>query len=118
MSEEQPIITSGKPLDQKFHHLLSIVVRAYRLCLDVERVLLDKLQRTDILIVRDRMRLEMDLMHLRIMGYLLHYAPSEQAIATLARDIVSCDPREDIIALGEFYDNYFLRSCESEFLCN
>ncbi|KAI0261063.1 hypothetical protein BC834DRAFT_973009 [Gloeopeniophorella convolvens] len=54
-------------------------------------------------------KLDKDLMHVRITGYLLVHAPTDTALAHMVRSIHSCKTDEDLVETGRFFDENFLR---------
>ena len=105
----------GRPLAQGFVHVIPGVVSAYTQCRLAEQEILLSLNSNVA-----RKDLEAQLVCIRVLGYLLAYAPSETARAYLANDIpralkdVAPDDegrRQVLASLGQFYRDHFLRMC-------
>jgi hypothetical protein len=77
---------------------------AYNICLTRERELADEN-------VKD---IKMDLIYIRILGYLLIYAPTDKAVHTLCLEIVSAEREatgRGIFEVGKIYFNHYVIAC-------
>jgi hypothetical protein len=82
------------------HHLGSDATSAYNVCRDFEGRAMDK----------NNLR---DIMHVRILGYLIIYSPSPIARGEVIKVIHSCDnDYATLSALGSSFVDYFIRPCE------
>ncbi|KAF9243948.1 hypothetical protein BU15DRAFT_42482 [Melanogaster broomeanus] len=53
-----------------------------------------------------------ELVHARILGYLIIHGPSDEARKTVAREVNSCDGDETRLGkLGQFYVEHYIRGC-------
>ena len=50
-------------------------------------------------------------MYARILRYLILEGPSDQARATVAREVASCANSEDMLDLGKVYFDHYIRTC-------
>jgi len=105
-------IMPGEKLSDDWTHVFPAVAAAYEACLEVEKELMR--QQTSILTATDTKALEKKLVNIRILGYLLIFAPTNTAREHIAKTILA-DKDGDSDALtnrGGFYDQLFLRTCK------
>lgn len=77
------------------------IIRAYAICLKYEEELEGELEAG-----RDA---EKELVECRIVGYLIHYCPTIEALDTVVAEVLSCGIREDFLKLGRMYFDYLLK---------
>lgn len=77
------------------------IVRAYDICIRCEEELEEELKTG-----RDATK---DLIDCRIVGYLFHHSPTNEALETVTNDVLSCANREDLLRLGRMYYDYLLK---------
>jgi hypothetical protein len=58
------------------------------------------------------------LMYARILGYLILEGPSDQARATVAREVASCANNEHMLDLGKAYFDHYIRACTPTAPCS
>lgn len=83
------------------------IVGAYQCCLNLEKDIEEK-----ILDGEDIDRKKKNLMYCRVLGYLLHHAPNDTALAVVTQEILSCETIEAILILGKFYFEHFISVCK------
>ena len=49
----------------------------------------------------------------RVLGYLFHHPPTDQAIETIIHEVVSAEDDEALLKIGEMYFNRLIRPCAS-----
>ena len=74
-----------------------------------EKEIMDKLNASAQLREAEKKTLARDLYHVRLAGYLLVFASPHAQTASVANSIVSAT---EAVALGAFYDRYFVRTCK------
>ena len=79
------------------------VVTAYNICLVLEKSLQQAIERGE-----DSGN---SLMYVRILGYLIHYVPTEQGLKTVAEEITSSSNDSDLLQLGKMYFDHYIRAC-------
>jgi len=52
------------------------------------------------------------LMYARIVGYLILEAPSDQARIAVGLEVISCEDKEEILAIGQHYCDHLLYACK------
>ena len=92
-------ISGPVELSDFFSHTSPNVVHAYKRCRAVEKD------------VMERGESERDLVDVRILGYLLVFAPTDAALAHVTAAINSTAGDDaSLIRLGSFYDDYWIRT--------
>ncbi|KIJ23303.1 hypothetical protein M422DRAFT_276150, partial [Sphaerobolus stellatus SS14] len=77
------------------------VISAYNMCLNLEKVIQKEMDAT-----RDVGR---SMIYCQILGYLVHYAPSDEASKAVVQEIVSCnEERVSLLEVGEMYYNQYI----------
>ncbi|KIJ47305.1 hypothetical protein M422DRAFT_164180, partial [Sphaerobolus stellatus SS14] len=77
------------------------VISAYNICLNLERGIQKEIDAT-----RDVGR---SMIYCRILGYLIHYAPSDEASKAVVQEIISCnEERVSLLEVGEMYYNHYI----------
>ena len=79
-------------------------VSAYGICLRLEATIQENNSKKDM--ARDQI-------FCRILGYLLHHIPTDQALKTVVYEVVSAKDDEALLKVGEMYFNHFIRACTS-----
>ena len=107
----------GQILDPKFEHSNPHVVSAYGICRDKgEKPLLRQLEEAGS--DDDVKGLKRKLKNVRVLAYLLCYAPTDTAISHICTVIFTINglPSEDIldklVQTGFFYDMFFIQQCK------
>ena len=54
-----------------------------------------------------------NMIYCRVLGYLFHHPPTDQAIKTLVYEVVSAKEDEALLKIGEMYFNHLIRLCTS-----
>ena len=102
----------GQKLDDNWTHPFPAAAAAYQVCLGVEKELI--LQQTQTPTATGKKVLEKNLINIRILGYLLMFAPTSAAREHIAKRIsAEKDAGSDaLIRRGAYYDQLFLRTCK------
>lgn len=101
MKKTQYKKTSLSPLKESFGS--PSVDSAYNLCYEEQQRLLSTGLSDD----------HQDLVRIRVLGWMFHFAPEHRMLAELARAVISCNgDREKYSELGQFFINFWIRSCE------
>ena len=82
------------------------IISAYDMCLKLEQITQDKIDTNAIVGPRD-------MIYCRILGYLIHYAPTDQALKTVMYDIVSRTSEQALLDVGQVFYDYFISACTS-----
>jgi len=82
---------------------ISHAVDAYNVCLRLEKSLQQAIDRGEVV--------GKNLIYIRILGYLVHYAPNDQALNTVLTEIVSCPKDSDLLDVGRVYFDHYIRAC-------
>lgn len=93
-----------------FHHPSPTVKSAFDLCRLSEFQVTNKLDPSAQLTEATRKKLEKELYHIRLAGYLLVFSLTDTHTAEVTRSIVS---GRQIVELGAFYDQHFVRTCKT-----
>lgn len=115
MSNEQSI---GDPVplsEYPFQHPNPGVVSAFNQCRAAETRITNELESSAQLTQIAKEKLRKDLYHVRLAGYLLVFSLSDTQTAAVTTSIVSA---ENVVALGAFYDQYFVRTCKISHFCD
>jgi len=81
------------------------VHHAYNECLGLEKTLQERVEKGE--------DVENDLVHIRILGYLVHFAPGTRGLETVVQEINSCDgDHSALISVGQMYYDHLLRACK------
>lgn len=110
----------GEPLLRNLVHNHPNVVSMYDCCRNAEQQLLDSLATNVSASKRVKHSLKNSLICIRVLGHLLAYGPTLVAQQRVADDISKAlakvstadEKLEELIDLGEFYRDNFLRNCE------
>ena len=78
----------------------------YNRCLDIEKGILSS-HLKDL-----KSASQTPLICVRILGFLLVHIPGDLARGTVGKEIVSCKSDQEVIDLGVFYNDHFIRCCE------
>lgn len=93
-----------------FHHPSPTVKSVFDLCRLAEFEVTNKLDPSAQLTEATRKTLQKELYHVRLAGYLLVYNLADTHIAELTGSILS---GRQIVELGAFYDQHFVRTCKT-----
>ncbi|KXN84426.1 hypothetical protein AN958_12636 [Leucoagaricus sp. SymC.cos] len=99
------------PLVQDYRHNSPNISRALNLCQFLEKSIMDNIsslgtQENNQEVLR---KLEEDLMFCKVVGFLIIFAPREEARNSVALSVDRCASEEELLELGRFYERYFLR---------
>ena len=78
-------------------------VDAYNVCLRLEKSLQQAIDRGEVV--------GKNLIYIRILGYLVQYAPNDQALNTVLTEIISCSKDSDLFDVGRMYFDHYIRAC-------
>ena len=76
---------------------------AYEICLKLE----SSLQQA----VNNGKNIGNDIIYIRILGYLIHFVPTDQGLRTVVNEIFSAESSQDILDVGKMYFNHYIRTC-------
>ena len=76
---------------------------AYSKCLGLEKAIQEKIDGNE--------DVGRDMIYCRIMGYLIHHAPNDQALRNIVYQIGSCENDEALLKVGKHYYDHFIRAC-------
>ena len=79
------------------------VVSAYDICLRLERSLQ--------LAVVNGDNVGNDIIYIRILGYLIHYLPTDQGLKTVVFEVVSAMTDRALLDVGKLYYDHYIRAC-------
>lgn len=90
------------------------VSSAYDICLTLEAKLKESLQAA----VEASLAkvIGTHLVYIRILGYLIHYVPTDQGLKTVVEEIISCREDSALLAVGKMYYDHYIRACTLESL--
>jgi hypothetical protein len=54
---------------------------------------------------------KMNMIYLRILGYLVHHVPTDRGLKVVITEIVSCKTDSALFEVGKLYYNHYLRAC-------
>jgi hypothetical protein len=81
------------------------IICAYNICLRLENTLQ--------LAVDKGEDVGKKLIYIRILGYLMHHSPTDQGVASVVKEIVSSAHNSDLLDVGKWYFDHFIRVCTS-----
>jgi len=97
-------MTSLPPEVPKRLRDISDVVSAYNICLTYEKSLQLAIDNGDDVGNKQ--------IYIRILGYLIHYVPTDQGLENVVKEISSCaDDDFALLDLGKMYFNHYIRQC-------
>lgn len=91
------------PQSLQQHHNLHKIVSAYNICLRVERSLQEDIDKGD-----DVGRKQI---YIRILGYLIHYVPTDRGLGHVVNEIVSSLSDSALLDVGKSYFDHYIRAC-------
>ncbi|KAK0458291.1 uncharacterized protein EV420DRAFT_1309047 [Desarmillaria tabescens] len=97
---------SALPLD--FRHPEPTVVSAYERCRIVEKNIMRQIDETAL--ESELKLLNKYLVDVRILGYLLTFGPTIEAISHVADTTICCEDDDAVVKQGNFFDRYLLRT--------
>lgn len=107
-------------LAQTFTHSDAMILGAHNICLRAEQQIKTHLATTTN--ITQRAILEKKLINIRIVGHLLSVGPTDHARRGVALSTAKCMEKAEsqhdyskVVALGEYFDQHFVRLCESLF---
>jgi hypothetical protein len=53
------------------------------------------------------------LIYIRILGYLMHHSPTDQGVASVIKEIVSAAHSSELLDVGKWYFDHFIRAGKS-----
>jgi hypothetical protein len=59
-----------------------------------------------------------NLIYIRILGYLIHYVPTNQGLKNIVEEITSCADDSALLDVGKIYFDHFIRACTFSNLCS
>jgi len=77
------------------------VVSAYNICLRLEKSLQAIDQGEDV---------GQNMINIRILGYLIHFVPTDQGLRTVVQEISSCKDDSALLAVGKMYYDHYIRA--------
>ena len=96
-------MTSLPPeVPQRLRHLVH-VVNAYNICLRLElslQIAIDKGEGVG-----------QDMIFIRILGYLIHFVPTDQGLKAVVQEISSCNDSAALLTVGKMYYDHYIRAC-------
>ena len=78
-------------------------VSAYNICLRVE----GSLQQA----VNNDENIENDIIYIRILGYLIHFVPTNLGLRVVVTEIISAESDRALLDVGKMYFNHYIRAC-------
>jgi len=91
------------PAGLQQHPNLHKIVSAYNICLRMERSLQEDVDKGD-----DVGRKQI---YIRILGYLIHYVPTDRGLGHVVTEIVSAVRDSDLLEVGKRYFDHYIRAC-------
>lgn len=79
------------------------VLNAYDTCLRLEECLQLAAEKDD--------DVANNLIFIRILGYLIHYAPTARGLKTVVEEISSCADDSALLVVGKMYYDHYIRAC-------
>jgi len=98
-------MTSLPPEVPKRLQHLAHVVSAYDICLKLEKSL--SLQ----MAIDKGEGVGQDMIFIRILGYLIHFVPTDQGLKVVVQEISSCTDSAALLAVGKMYYDHYIRAC-------
>ena len=81
------------------------IISAYNTCLILENTLQLAVDKGEDVSLRNK------LVYVRILGYLIHYVPTNQGLKNTAKEISSCTDDSTLLDVGRIYYDQFIRAC-------
>ncbi|KAH7908572.1 hypothetical protein BJ138DRAFT_1157359 [Hygrophoropsis aurantiaca] len=104
-------LPSGLPEVLQVHRNIAHLNSTYEICLRLEKRIQADINAVDTDARNRQDDLERDIIFCRILGYLLHHAPTLRALHTVSKGIVSCsEDRTSLVRLGKVYYDHLLRA--------
>ena len=100
----QPLPTE-LPIWLHAHPRYSDITSAYGICLRLQ----NEIQKED----DSGKDVKNKMVYCRIVGFLFHHPPTEQAMKTVVYEVFSAKSDESLLKIGEMYFNHFIRACTS-----
>ena len=81
------------------------IISAYNTCLILENTLQLAVDKGEDVSLRNK------LVYVRILGYLIHYVPTNQGLKNTAKEISSCTDDSTLLDVGRMYYDHFIQAC-------
>ena len=98
-------MTSLPPKIPERLRYISGIISAYNTCLILENTLQLAVDKGEDVSLRNK------LVYIRILGYLIHYVPTDQGLKNTVKEISSCTDDSTLLDVGKMYYDHFIRAC-------
>jgi len=108
MSEPTPLPTEVPFRVQNVAHVKS----AYNICRRLESSLMIIYDKLDFKKTAEREVVRMQLVYIRILGYMIHYTPTDRGMKAVVEEISSSMTDDALLACGRHYYDHYIWACK------